>query len=59
MRPISKDKDSIAIKKAFGIERISQGFKKEDPFEGKVDGNVWSIKGNKLLKRKIGLKVDK
>lgn len=53
MRPMSKDKDSLAVKKAFGIERISQGFKKEDPFEGKVDGNVWIIKGKKLLKRKI------
>ena len=38
-------------KKAFGIERISFGSAKIDPFEN-LDHNVWKIQGNSLLKRK-------
>ena len=38
-------------KKAF-FDRVDLSIKKEDPFENKVDSNVWMIKGNKLLKNK-------
>lgn len=46
------------VKKAFcGIERISHGVAKKDPFEGKVDGEVWQIVGNKLVRNnKKGVK---
>jgi hypothetical protein len=37
---------------AIGIERISNGLVKEDPFEEHADGNVWFIKDGKLLKNK-------
>lgn len=39
-------------KKAFGIERISNGPVKEDPFEDIDFEEVWKISGNKLLKNK-------
>jgi hypothetical protein len=40
------------IKKKSYFERINFSCKKKDPFENKVDGNVWLIKGNKLLRKK-------
>jgi hypothetical protein len=40
------------IKKATYFERISFGASKKDPFEGRVDGDVWKIVGNKLLRKK-------
>lgn len=39
-------------KKAFGISRLSDGYGKIDPFEDKVDGEVWKIAGKKLYKKK-------
>lgn len=39
------------IKKATYFERISGPIQKKDPFKGKVDSDVWQIKGNKLLKK--------
>jgi len=48
--------DEGFIKKAFiGIERISNP-PKEDPFEQYGSPEIWSIKGNKLLKSKRGTK---
>lgn len=45
--------DSLFEKKAtIGITRISGGRARNDPFEGKVESNVWKIKGKKLLRRK-------
>ena len=41
----------IIVKKSFSIERISCG-KKKDILAGRVDGNVWNIKGNKLFRRR-------
>jgi len=40
------------IKKASYFERISFGCAKKDPFEGKVENDVWKVSGNKLLKKK-------
>ena len=40
------------IKKKSYFERINFSCKKKDPFENKADGNVWLIKGNKLLRKK-------
>lgn len=48
--------DLPITKKSSYFERISFGSPKKDPFEGKVDGNVWKVQGNKLL-RKIEEKV--
>ena len=43
--------DEGFLKKAFtGFERVSFGFAKEDPFADKVSGDVWSIKGSKLIR---------
>lgn len=39
-------------KKANYFERISLGSHKKDPFEGRVDDNVWKVQGTKLLRRK-------
>lgn len=39
-------------RKASYFERISFGTPKKDPFEGKVDGNVWRVQGNKLFRKK-------
>jgi len=39
-------------KKSYGLERLSYGISKIDPFEGKVDGNIWKIVGKKLLRKK-------
>lgn len=39
-------------KKANYFERISLGSPKKDPFEGRVDDNVWKVQGTKLLRRK-------
>lgn len=56
MTPISRKEqssfiDSLIEKKAFGIERISDGpVRGEDPFKDKVDGDVWFIMGNKLVR---------
>jgi hypothetical protein len=39
-------------KKACYFERASTGVTKKDPFEGKVDGDVWKVQGNKLMRKK-------
>jgi len=39
-------------KEAFSLERISHGTSKIDPFEGKVENDIWKISGNKLLRKK-------
>lgn len=40
------------IKKATYFDRVSfLGSPKKDPFEGRVDGEVWTIQGNKLLRK--------
>lgn len=44
------------VKKASYFERISFGSPKKDPFEGRVDNNIWKVQGNKLLKRKTEVK---
>lgn len=38
------------VKKQAFFDRADYSIKKHDPFEEKADGNVWLIKGNKLLK---------
>lgn len=48
---LEKALDLPIIKKANYFERISFINTKKDPLEGKVDGNVWKIQGNKLLRR--------
>lgn len=50
--------NNLIEKKAFcGIERVSYGVAKKDPFENKVDGEVWTIVGNKLVRNnKKGVK---
>lgn len=40
------------IKKISYLERINLDSHKKDPFEGKIDGDVWKVKGNKLLRKK-------
>jgi len=42
----------IEKKAACGIERISYGSAKKDPFEDIDLSDVWKIQGNSLLKRK-------
>lgn len=44
--------DLPVTKKASYFDRISFGCAKKDPFEGKVDGDVWKVQGNKLLRKK-------
>jgi hypothetical protein len=61
MLPISRSSESNFFdnlfekeieKVSFSIERISYGYKKEDPFEdSNIDTNTWKIKGNKLMKK--------
>lgn len=39
-------------KKAFGIERISDGIRKEDPFEKYANEEFWFIKNGKLYRKR-------
>ena len=49
---LEKALDFDEIKKATYFERVNFACAKKDPFEGKVDSNVWKVMGNKLLKKK-------
>jgi len=40
------------IKKKSYFERVNWGYTKKDPFEGKVDNNIWKVQGDKLLRKK-------
>ena len=41
-------------KKANYFERVNFGSSaKKDPFEGRVDSDVWKVQGNKLLRKKM------
>ena len=40
------------IKKKSYFERINFGCVKKDPFEGKIDNNIWKIQGSSLLRKK-------
>jgi len=47
--------DLPLTKKATRFERVSLGNGKVDPFEGKVEGDVWKVVGNKLLRKKASI----
>jgi hypothetical protein len=51
---LEKVLDLPQTKKASYFERVSLGSPKKDPFEGRVDDNVWKVEGTKLLRKKTG-----
>jgi hypothetical protein len=49
--------DLPLTKKATHFERVSLGNGKVDPFEGKVEADVWKVVGNKLLRKKASIQA--
>jgi len=56
----SKFLDSLIEKKAFiGIERVSNGIQKDDPFEKYATDNVWFIVKGKLVRNNASIHAKK
>jgi hypothetical protein len=55
---LEKVLDLPITKKATYFERVNFACAKKDPFEGRVDADVWKVIGNKLLKKKTASKEE-